>query len=62
MNSLRAISTRASWRCISLKARPSWPSSSSESIGIGVERWPAATSAAARSSRLTRRASTDEKK
>ena len=57
MNSLRAESRRASRCCISLKACASWPSSSSESIGIGSEKLPAATSRAPRSRRFTRRAS-----
>ena len=36
MNCLRARSSCASWRCMSLKASASWPSSSSESTGIGL--------------------------
>ena len=42
---------------MSLKATASWPSSSSESTGIGREKSPAATCSAAFSSRLTRCAS-----
>ena len=43
--------------CIALKVRVSWPSSSSESTGSGSPMWPRATSAAACSTRRTRRAS-----
>ena len=57
MNSLRAISTSRSWRCMSLKVRVSCPSSSSESTGSGSWKWPRATAAAARSTRRTRPAS-----
>ncbi len=48
MNSLRALSTRASCSCISLNVRVSWPSSSSESSGSGSMKLPAATCLAAR--------------
>ena len=34
MKRLRAVSSWASWRCMSLKALASWPSSSSESSGM----------------------------
>ena len=44
----------SSWRCISLKATASWPSSSVESTGIGCSKSPAATCSAASSRRLTR--------
>ena len=54
MNCLRAVSSRASWRCMSSNAAASWPSSSSESAWIGLEKSPAATLRAARSSRLMR--------
>ena len=54
MNCLRAVSSRASWRCMSSNAAASWPSSSSESAWIGLEKSPAATLRAACSSRLIR--------
>ena len=54
MNSLRALSSRASRCCISLKVRASWPTSSVPSSGIGVEKSPSATFSAAASSRRRR--------
>ena len=43
MNSLRALSRRARRCCISLSVIASWPTSSVESTGIGVEKSPSAT-------------------
>ena len=54
MNSLRALSSRASRCCISLKVLASWPTSSLPSSGIGVEKSPSATFSAAASSRRSR--------
>ena len=56
MNSLRALSSTASRFCISLNVIASWPTSSLESTGIGVEKSPSATFSAASSSRRRRRA------
>ena len=47
MNFLRVSSSCPSWRCISLKAIASWPSSSLESTAIGWSKSPAATFSAA---------------
>ena len=51
MNCLRALSSSARRRCMSLKVRASWPSSSEESTGIGAKSpratlWAAAIEAA----------------
>ena len=54
MNSLRASSRRASRSRISSSVAASWPTSSSESTGIGVEKSPCATFSAAASSRRRR--------
>ena len=40
MKRLRAVSRRASWLCMSLNARASWPSSSTESTGTRAEKSP----------------------
>ena len=55
MNSFRELSSRARRRCMSLKLRASWPSSSEESTGIGWSKWPSATASAASRIRRSRR-------
>ena len=55
MNCLRALSSSASRRCISLKVRASWPSWPLESTGMRTAKSPSATARAASSMRLTRR-------
>ena len=53
----RAVSSSASWRCMSSSVRASWPSSSRASDSKRAAKSPAATLRAARSRRLTRRRS-----
>ena len=55
-NSLRAVSSCASWTRMRSNAAASWPSSSSPVSAIGSSKWPSAIRLAARSSRRMRRA------
>ena len=56
MNCLRALSSSARRRCISLKVRASWPSWPEESTGMRAAKSPSATLRAASSIRCTRTA------